>query len=149
MKVPLSHAFAATPAQVFAALTDPVSLQRAIDGCEKMVKTGEDAYEAHLKVGLGTIKGNYLGKIRITAKQPPESLTLAIEGNGAPGFVKATAQIRLAAKGDRTELSGEGDGVVGGLIAAVGSRLIEAAAKKMTTDFFTRLAAEITSPRAS
>lgn len=149
MKVSLSHRFAATPAQVFAALTDPASLQRAIDGCEKMLKTGEDTYEAHLKVGLGSIRGSYLGKIQMTAKQPPESLTLAINGNGATGFVKATAQIRLAAKGDQTELSGEGEGTLGGIIAAVGSRLLEAAAKKMTTDFFTRLAAEITSPRAS
>jgi len=149
MKVSLSHRFAATPAQVFAALTDPASLQRSIDGCEKMLKTGEDAYEAHLKVGLGSIRGSYLGKIRITAKQPPESLTLEINGNGATGFVKATAQIRLAAKGDQTELSGEGEGTLGGIIAAVGSRLLEAAAKKMTADFFTRLGAEITSSRAS
>ena len=99
--------------------------------------------------GLGSIRGSYLGKIQITAKQPPESLTLAINGNGATGFLKATAQIRLAAKGDQTELSGEGEGTLGGIIAAVGSRLLEAAAKKMTTDFFTRLGAEITSRRAS
>jgi carbon monoxide dehydrogenase subunit G len=76
-------------------------------------------------------------------------LTLAIDGSGAPGFVKATAQIRLAAKGEQTELSGEGEGSVGGIVAAVGSRLIEAAAKKMSTDFFTRLAAQLTSSRAS
>ena len=149
MKIPLAHTFAASPSQVYAALTDPAVLQRAIDGCEKMVRTGEDAYEAHLKVGLGNIKGAYLGRIRITAKQPPDSLTLAIDGSGPPGFVKATANLRLAAKGDQTELTGEGEGTIGGLIAAVGSRLIEAAAKKMTTDFFTRLGAQITSPRAS
>jgi carbon monoxide dehydrogenase subunit G len=149
VKIPLSHVFPATPARVFATLVDPDALRRSIDGCEKMVKSGDDTYEVHLKVGIGHIRGAYVGKIRITAKQPPESLTLAIDGTGAPGFVKATAKIRLSPKGDQTELVGEGEGTVGGLVAAVGSRLIEVAAKKMTADFFARLGAQITSSPAS
>lgn len=149
MKLAIAHTFAAAPARVFAALIDPAVLQRCIDGCEKMVRTGEDAYDVHLKLGLAGFKGSYVGKVRITAKQAPESLTLAIEGKGGPGFVKATATLRLAAAGERTELSGESDATVGGVIAAVGSRLIEAAAKRMQADFFARLDAEITSSRAS
>jgi carbon monoxide dehydrogenase subunit G len=149
MKIPLSYTFPATPERVYAALIDPEVLKRCIDGCEAMLKTSEDTYEIQLKVGLGTVKGSYRGKIRVAATQPPSSLTLAIDGSGAPGFVKATAQIRLAAKGEQTELSGEGDGSVGGIVAAVGSRLIEAAAKKMSSDFFARLAAQLTSSRAS
>ncbi len=149
MKIPLSHTFAATPERVYAALLDPEVLKRCIDGCETMVKTAADTYEIQIKVGLGTVKGSYKGKIRMTAMQAPSSLTLAIDGAGAPGFVKATAQIRLAAKGEQTELSGEGEGSVGGIVAAVGSRLIEAAAKKMSADFFARLAAQLTSSRAS
>ena len=48
MKLPMSHAFAASPAEVFAAITDPAVLQRCIDGCERMEKTGEDSYTVHL-----------------------------------------------------------------------------------------------------
>jgi len=149
MKLAIAHTFQAAPAQVFAAITDPVVLQRCIDGCEKMEKTGEDAYAVHLKVGVAGMKGSYGGKVQITDKKPPESLTLALEGKGPPGFVKATAQMKFAAAGNQTELSGEADATVGGLIAAVGSRLIEAVAKKMMTEFFTRLGAEITSSRPS
>ena len=149
MKLAISHTFAAAPAQVFAAITDPAVLQRCIDGCEKMEKTAEDSYTVHLKVGVAGMKGAYGGKVQITEKRPPESMTLALEGKGPPGFVRATAQLKLVAAGDRTELSGEADATVGGLIAAVGSRLIEAAAKKMAADFFARLGAEITGSRAS
>ena len=149
MKLPIAHSFAATPAQVFAAITDPVVLQRCIDGCEKLEKTGEDSYAVHLKVGVAGMKGSYGGKVQITEKRPPDSLKLAVEGKGPPGFIKATAQLTFTAAGDRTELSGEGDATVGGLIAAVGSRLIEAVAKKMMAEFFTRLGAEITSSRSS
>jgi len=112
-----------------------------------MVLTGEDAYDVELKVGVAGMKGAYKGKVRLSAKQPPESLTLAVEGKGLPGFVRGTANLRFAEAGDSTDVSGEGDVTVGGLIAAVGSRLIEAAAKKMMADLFTRVAAQLTSGR--
>ena len=149
MKLQISHSFTATPGQVFAAVIDPAVLQRCIEGCEKMEKTGDDTYIVHLKVGVAGMKGSYSGKVQITEKRPPEALTLAIDGKGVPGFVKATARMQLSAAGDRTQLAGEADATVGGLIAAIGSRLIEAAAKKMMGGFFARLDAEISGRRAS
>lgn len=149
MKLPIAHTFASTPEQVYAALIDPVVLQRCIDGCEKLVKTGEDSYDVQMKVGVSGVKGSYGGKVQITAKQPPESLTLAMEGKGAPGFVRTTAHIRLIPNGTGTSLTGEADAMVGGLLAAVGSRLIEGVSKKLMADFFGRLDADLTSRRSS
>jgi carbon monoxide dehydrogenase subunit G len=68
---------------------------------------------------------------------------LIIEGKGAPGFVKGSAKIRLTEKGTGTELHCEADAQVGGLIAAVGSRLIEAAARKMMDDFFRKFGEQL------
>jgi carbon monoxide dehydrogenase subunit G len=122
--------------KVFAAITDPNVLQRCIEGCEKMVKTSENSYDAH-------IKGNYVGKVQLQDVKPPESYTLVMEGKGAPGFVKGTARISLTDKGDKTELRYEADAQVGGMIAAIGSRLIEAIAKKMADDFFKKFAQQV------
>jgi len=122
--------------RVFSAITDSAVLQQCIDGCEKMVKTGEDSYDAHLKIGLAGLKGSYVGKVQLKEIQAPEAYTLVIEGKGAPGFVKGTARIQLAEKDGQTELRCEADAQVGGLIAAIGSRLIEATAKKMMDEFF-------------
>jgi carbon monoxide dehydrogenase subunit G len=72
-----------------------------------------------------------------------------MEGKGAPGFVRTTAKIRLAPSGAGTSLAGEADATVGGILAAVGARLIEAASKKMMADFFGRLDADLTSRRSS
>lgn len=149
MKLSISHAFAASPAEVYAGVLDPAVLQRCIDGCEKMEKTGDDAYAVQLKVGVAGMKGTYAGRVQIAEKHPPESLTLAVDGKGAPGFVKATARLQFASAGDRTQLTGDAEATVGGLIAAIGSRLIEAVAKKMMGEFFARLEAEIISRRAS
>jgi carbon monoxide dehydrogenase subunit G len=132
--------------KVFQSITNPVVLQSIIDGCEKMVETGEGCYDAHLKVGLAGIKGTYIGKIQIKDLQPPESYTLLIEGKGGPGFIKGTAQVALHENNGRTRLTCDADAQVGGMIAAIGSRLIEAAAKKMMNDFFQKLAATLEKP---
>ena len=76
---------------------DPAVLQKCIEGCEKMEKTGEDSFDAHLKIGVAGIKGSYVGKIRIVEKEPPESFTLQVEGKGGPGWMKGTARIRIRA----------------------------------------------------
>jgi len=143
MKLSGTYELPAARERVFQAITDPAVLQQAIDGCEKMVKTGDDSYDAHLKIGLAGIKGSYVGKIQLKDLAAPESYTLIIEGKGAPGFVKGTARIQLHENGTGTRIECDADASVGGLIAAIGSRLIEAAARKMMADFFQRFAATL------
>lgn len=149
MKLEVSHRFAVPPEQVFFALTDPDTLLGCLDGCEKLVKSSDDTYDVYLKVGVAGIKGGYAGQVKIAAQQPPESMTLAVTGHGTPGFVKATARIGLAREAGGTAMTASVDATVGGLIAAIGSRLIEGVAKKMATDFFVKLEARIKARGAS
>jgi carbon monoxide dehydrogenase subunit G len=143
MKLSATRAFNAPQEKVFAALVDPAVLQKCIEGCEKMEKTGEDSYTAHMKIGVAGLKGSYVGKVRIDEKNPPESFTLQADGKGTPGWVKGTARVRISSKGEGSELQCESEGQVGGLIAAVGSRLVEAAAKKMLDEFFRKLGQQL------
>jgi carbon monoxide dehydrogenase subunit G len=143
MKLSAKYEFKAPPEKVFAALVDPAILQKCIEGCEKMEKTGEDAYDANLKVGVAGIKGSYVGKIRIEEKKPPESITLQAQGKGGPGWVKGTARIQISPLGEGSELQCESEGQVGGLIAQVGSRLMEAVGKKMQDEFFRKLGQQL------
>jgi uncharacterized protein len=143
MKLAATHAFNAPTEKVFAALIDPAILQKCIEGCEKLEKTGEDSYDARLKIGFIGLKGCYTGKVWIEQKRPPKSFTLQAEGKGSPGWVKGTARIQISPKGERSELQCESEGQVGGVIAAVGSRLVEAAAKKMLDEFFRKLDQQI------
>ena len=101
-----------------------------------MVKTSAESCDAHLKIAVAGFTGNYIGKVQFKEQKPPESLALIFEVKGGPGFVKVTALIQLAEKAGQTELYCDCDAQVGGLIAAIGSRLIEAAAKKNMDEFF-------------
>ena len=143
MKFSASYTAPAAREKVFTMITDPAVLQRCIAGCEKMERTGEDNYNAHLKIGIAGLTGNYVGKVQLLDKRPPESYTLLIEGKGGPGFVKGTARIQLTEKEGRSEIRCEAEAQVGGMIAAVGSRLVEAVGKKMMDDFFKKFAEEV------
>jgi len=143
MKLSATYTFLAPGEKVFAALVDPATLQKCIEGCEKIEKTGDDSYDAHLKIGVAGIKGSYVGKIRIAEKKPPESFTLQVEGKGSPGWVKGTARVQISPKNDGSELQCESESQVGGLIAQVGSRLVEAVAKKMQDEFFRKLGQQL------
>ena len=144
MRLTGTYRIAAPRERVFGALTDPAVLQRCIEGAEKLVRTADDEYDVHLKIGVGAVKGTYVGKALLTDKNPPESFTLRVEGKGGPGFVRGAAQIRLEERDGQTDVVCDADGQVGGLLAAVGSRLVEATGRKLMDRFFERLAAEAT-----
>jgi len=147
MKLAGTYQLPGTPETVYDQITDPVVLQECIQGCEKMVKTSEDSYDVHLKLGLAGLKGSYTGKITLQNKQPPQSYTLVMEGKGGPGFVKGTANITLTSAGDKTELQCDADAQVGGLIASIGSRLVTAAGKKLMDAFFKKFTEKVVGGR--
>ena len=143
MKLKVSSIVPAERSRVFAALIDPEVLRRAIPGCESLTPIGGDSYAATLKVGVAGLKGTYTGKASIRDQRPPDALTLSFEGKGGPGFIRGVSTIGLTAEDAATRVSADADVQVGGPIAAVGSRLVEAAAKKLADDFFKQLAEQL------
>jgi carbon monoxide dehydrogenase subunit G len=143
MKITAASSVGADRDRVFAALVDPEVLQRCVPGCESLTPTGPDAYKATLKVGVAGLKGTYSGTAAISDRRPPESLTITFDGKGGPGFVRGSAVITLTAADVNTRAACSADVQVGGVIAAVGSRLVEAAAKKLVDEFFSRLSDEL------
>jgi carbon monoxide dehydrogenase subunit G len=143
VKLNATYLLPAPPERVFHALVDPDVLQRCIEGAEQLVRTGDDEYDLHLKLGIAVLKGSYIGKVRLADKNPPAAFTLHVEGKGTPGWVRGVARIRLEPRGDSTDATCDAEGHVGGLLAAVGSRLIEPAGRRMMDRFFERVAAEV------
>ena len=143
MKLAGTYHLPAPRERVFHALVDPDVLQRCIEGAEQLVRTGDDEYDVHLKLGIAVLKGSYVGKVRLTDKDPPAAFTLHVEGKGTPGWVRGVARIRLDERDASTDATCDAEGQVGGLLAAVGSRLIEPAGRRMMDRFFERVATEV------
>ena len=143
MKIEGTHQIHAPRDRVYAALTDPQILQRCIPGCQSLDKTADNAYVATMKAGVGPVKGIFKGNVRLEDMQPPSHYRMIVDGKGAPGFVKGTGDFDLQDADGGTAIAYQGDLQVGGVIAGVGQRMIEAAAKMLASQFFSKLDSEI------
>ncbi len=122
---------------VWNALNDPEMLKACVPGCESIEPTGENAYQVLMVARVGPVSAKFKGKLTLSDIRPPDSYSLAFEGQGgAAGFAKGGAQVRLSRKDDETLLAYDVKASVGGKLAQIGSRLVDAAAKKIADDFF-------------
>ena len=124
-------------AQAWEALNDIAMLKECIPGCDGITATGEHQYEVLITAAIGPVKAKFKGKLQLENLQPPTSYTLRFEGQGgAAGHGKGTAEVRLEPTGPRSTVL-HYKATVGGKIAQLGSRLVDMAAQKMATEFFT------------
>jgi carbon monoxide dehydrogenase subunit G len=72
-----------------------------------------------------------------------------MDGKGLPGFVKGEGHIELTSAAGGTELAYSGDAQVGGVIASVGQRMLDAAARKIVQQFFDSAKAELASSKTA
>jgi carbon monoxide dehydrogenase subunit G len=122
---------------VWDALNDPEVLKACVPGCESIEKSADNEYQVLMVVRVGPVSAKFKGKLTLSDISPPSSYSISFEGQGgAAGFAKGSAQVRLSAEGAHTKLSYEVKANVGGKLAQIGSRLVDAAAKKVANDFF-------------
>ncbi len=127
----------ASLATTWAALNDPEVLKGCIAGCESLDRIGEDAFQAVVAVRVGPVSARFKGNLKMTDVKSPHSYTIHFDGQGGvAGFGKGSADVSLEEEGDATRLRYVARAQVGGKMAQIGSRLIDATAGKMAEDFF-------------
>lgn len=137
----------ATRETVWSALNNPEILKSSIPGCETLERTSENELKATASVRIGPIAAKFAGKVALLDLDPPNGYRIEGEGQGGvAGFAKGGATVRLTADGADTVLSYDVKAQVGGKIAQLGARLIDATAKQMADAFFDRFAAAVAPP---
>lgn len=144
MKLSGSHTFNAPREKVWAMLNDIEALRTLIPGVESLEEVEPNTYKGVAKIGVAGIKGEYTGTIKLTDIDPPTGYRLIGEGRGKPGHVKGQGTLELTEESpDQTLLRYSGDVQVGGMIASVGQRLIEGAAKLLINQGMKALAQRV------
>ena len=134
---------------VWERLNDPETLKACIPGCESVEKTGDNEFTAKVTAKVGPVRAKFSGKVTLTDLDPPAGYTITGEGTGGvAGFAKGSAKVSLEEDGAETVLRYGVQAQVGGKLAQIGSRLIDATARKMAEEFFGRFAG-VTSPEAA
>jgi carbon monoxide dehydrogenase subunit G len=145
MKFAEDRVLPVTPEVAWAALNDDGVLQRCIPGCESLARETPEVLKATVALAIGPVKARFNGTVRFENIQPMKGYTLVFEGQGGiAGFSKGTAAVQLGDGSDGTTvLTYEAQAQVGGKIAQLGSRLIEATSKKLAGEFFSRFEQEL------
>ena len=129
--------------QVWEALTDARILQACIPGCEFVEKVSPIQFDIQVVTRLGPMNAKFNGEMLLENMIPPESYSLvAVPKGGAASMAKGEAHLKLSpfeVNGrDCTRLSYTINAVIGGKMARVGSKLVDAVAIRMANHFFER-----------
>ena len=128
---------------VWAKLIDTEALKASIPGCETLEKLSDTEFQAVATNKIGPVKARFKGKVRLSDLDPPNGYRISGEGDGGvAGFAKGGATVKLTDDGDATKLTYVVEANVGGKLAQIGSRLIDATARQMAEQFFAKFAAQ-------
>ena len=140
----------AAPQQTWDALNDPETLKACIAGCESLERVADNEYLATLALRIGPVNARFKGRLELQNIVPIRSYSIVFDGQGGvAGFGKGSADVRLTPQDAGTLLEFTAEARVGGKLAQVGSRLIDAAASKIADDFFTAFETRLTLPTAT
>jgi uncharacterized protein len=149
MKLSGTRQLSAKPAAVWEKLNDVDVLRRCIPGCEKLEKTGENDLKATAALKIGPMAIRFTGDVTLSDLDPPRGYRISGKGSAGPaGMASGGATVKLEPKDGGTLLAYDVDANVGGKIAQLGQRLIDATATQLAEKFFTSFAAEVEGPAA-
>ncbi len=144
MELGEARVVAAPPDAVWSALIDPDVLRRCIPGCQEMVGSPEDGFDAVVVQKVGPVKATFRGRVTLEDVRPGEGCRIVGEGKGgAAGFARGAADVTLTGEDGNTRLAYVVDAGVGGKLAQLGSRVIEGVARRMADQFFAAFQAEV------
>jgi len=138
MKISGQYRIPAPRATVWQALNDASVLKDCIPGCQSLERLSDNEMVATVRAKVGPVSATFKGNVSLSNVDPPNGCRISGEGQGgAAGFAKGAADVVLSENGDgTTQLAYTAEAQVGGKLAQVGARLIDATAKQMADQFF-------------
>ncbi len=131
--------------KVWDALNDADVLRECIPGAKSLEKISDTEMKATVEAKVGPVKAAFTGQVTLSNINPPNGYTITGESKGGvAGFAKGGADVSLVEDGpDATVLTYVAKAQVGGKLAQIGGRLVDATAKQMADQFFTAFAEKL------
>ena len=122
--------------KVFDFIMDPARITSIFPDVQDVKVIDANNFTLKAKAGIGFIKGMMDVKLNIAERTPPTFAKMKAKGNGISSSVELenTFTLEDAAGGSGTLVKWAADAKIAGLMASVGSRLIDAAAQKYVAE---------------
>ena len=136
---------AADRATAWRLLNDSEVLKQCVPGCESMTAIGAGSYDVVMTAAVGPVKARFKGKMSLADVEPPNRYRLIFEGQSAQaGFARGQARVELeTVSPSETRLRYAATAQIGGKLAQIGSRLVDAAAAATADRFFEAFAGQL------
>ncbi|OYU35708.1 carbon monoxide dehydrogenase subunit G [Novosphingobium sp. PASSN1] len=132
---------------VWRALNDADVLRRCIPGCQELTMHSDTEMSMVAVIKVGPISARFQGAVTLSELDPPNGYRIVGEGQGGvAGHARGGALVKLVDDGEGTLLTYVVSAQIGGKLAQLGGRMIDATAKSMSAAFFRKFAEEIASP---
>jgi uncharacterized protein len=141
MDIDGTYTLQAPPEVVWNLLMDLQTLQRAIQGMERLERTGEDTYGYTLHIKLSPLRGSYSGVAAVTKKDYPYLYHMRAEGEGTQGTFQAEWDITLTPLDENTVIGYQGSLLFSN--AELPSSMIKGTTKVLIQQFFTTIADQL------
>jgi carbon monoxide dehydrogenase subunit G len=127
--------------RVWHALNDPHVLMRCIPGCESVEVTSPTERHVRVLLKAGPVRARFVGKITLSDVVPDSSCVMHFEGSGGnAGSATGKSSVQLTTRGENTQVEYTATAAVAGKLGQIGARMLDAAAKQMADQFFSKLA---------
>lgn len=135
-------------ATVWSLLNDPEILRQCVPGCESLVPTAEHSYDVAMTAAVGPVRARFKGRLSLADIEAPVRYRLLFDGQSSQaGFARGEASVELQElAADRTKLIYTAKSQIGGKLAQIGGRLIDAAAAATADKFFEAFAGKLPAP---
>jgi len=144
MDITGEHRIAAPRAKVWAALFDVETLKACIPGCKELEQTSPTSFAAKVQLKVGPVSATFAGTVELQDIDAPRGCRIVGQGNGGiAGFAKGGSQVTLVEEGGETVLSYDAKAEIGGKLAALGGRLVQATSRKLADQFFSAFTARL------
>lgn len=141
---------AARREEVWRALNDPDVLRQCIPGCTSLEQESHDRFKATVEIKVGPIGVRMNGAVTLSELDPPNSYRITGEGQGGTaGIARGCADVSLSDDNGGTLLKYSVDAQVGGRLAQLGGRVIDATAKQLAGKFFTQFSRMLEVPAST
>ena len=135
-----SFEVSASPEKVYAFVTDPKKVTTIFPDASDVKVIDEDNFSAKVKVGMSFIRGTLDVKMKMLEKKPGRFAKLKARGTGLSSSVDLESSFTLeGGKTGGTVISWVADAKISGMMASVGSRLMDSAAEKYVNQIVTAL----------
>jgi len=136
--------------EIWDVLHTPDRLKNIVPGCTSIDRLEDGRLEAKVSMRIGPMKVNFKGTMEFEDIAPHSNFRISGQGEGGPaGFVKGSADIHLAAAGEgKTVLTYSANSDIGGKLASLGGRLLEAISRRNIDSFFQDLQQELSGKAA-